>query len=284
LPWVGATCAAASWAGSVAVVFSAGAAVVGSGSRGAPAGCSREQAASNSVPAIARARFVAFIFVSPHPRKRGSESLAPRERQPNPTRWASTMTLQQILAFAVIAGTMALFVWGRLRYDLVAGIALLVAVLIGVVPADKAFSGFSDEIVIIVASALIVSAAVARSGIIEIAIQPIAHRITSAALQVAVLAGSVALLSAFVKNIGALAMMIPIAMQMAKRSKRSPSILLMPMAFGSLLGGTMTLIGTSPNIIVSRLRGELLGEPFGMFDFTPVGLGLTAAGLLFLVL
>ena len=194
------------------------------------------------------------------------------------------MTLQQILAFAVIAGTMALFVWGRLRYDLVAGIALLVAVLIGVVPADKAFSGFSDEIVIIVASALIVSAAVARSGIIEIAIQPIAHRITSAALQVAVLAGSVALLSAFVKNIGALAMMIPIAMQMAKRSKRSPSILLMPMAFGSLLGGTMTLIGTSPNIIVSRLRGELLGEPFGMFDFTPVGLGLTAAGLLFLVL
>ena len=98
------------------------------------------------------------------------------------------------------------------------------------------------------------------------------------------LVGAVAMLSAFVKNIGALAMMIPIAMQMAKRSNRSPSMLLMPMAFGSLLGGTMTLIGTSPNIIVSRLRSELLGEPFGMFDFTPVGLGLTAAGLLFLVL
>jgi len=193
------------------------------------------------------------------------------------------MTLQQTLAFAVIAGTMALFVWGRLRYDLVAGIALLVAVLIGVVPSDRAFSGFSDEIVIIVASALIVSAAVARSGIIEVAIQPVAHRISSPALQVLVLAGTVALLSAFVKNIGALAMMIPIALQMAKRSNRSPSILLMPMAFGSLLGGTMTLIGTSPNIIVSRLRTELLGEPFGMFDFTPVGLGLTAAGLLLLV-
>jgi di/tricarboxylate transporter len=192
--------------------------------------------------------------------------------------------MQQILAFAVIAGTMGLFVWGRLRYDLVAGIALLVAVLIGVVPTAKAFSGFSDEIVIVVASALIVSAAVARSGIIEVAIEPIAHHITSAALQVLVLAGAVAILSAFVKNIGALAMMIPIALQMAKRSSRSPSVLLMPMAFGSLLGGTMTLIGTSPNIIVSRLRSELLGEPFGMFDFTPVGLGLTAAGLLFLVL
>ena len=194
------------------------------------------------------------------------------------------MTLQQILAFAVIAGTMALFVWGRLRYDLVAGVALLVAVLIGVVPADKAFSGFSDEIVVIVAGALIVSAAVARSGIIEVALQPIAPHVTSPRVQILVLVGAVALLSAFVKNIGALAMMIPIALQMAKRSNRSPSMLLMPMAFGSLLGGTMTLIGTSPNIIVSRLREQILGEPFGMFDFTPVGLGLSAAGVLFLVL
>jgi di/tricarboxylate transporter len=193
------------------------------------------------------------------------------------------MTLQQILAFAVIAGTMALFVWGRLRYDLVAGVALLVAVLIGVVPADKAFTGFSDEIVVIVAGALIVSAAVARSGIIEVALQPIAPYIKSTSLQILVLVGAVALLSAFVKNIGALAMMIPIALQMAKRSNRSPSLLLMPMAFGSLLGGTMTLIGTSPNIIVSRVRNEILGQPFGMFDFTPVGLGLSAAGVLLLV-
>jgi di/tricarboxylate transporter len=194
------------------------------------------------------------------------------------------MTLQQILAFSVIAGTMALFVWGRLRYDLVAGVALLVAVLIGVVPADKAFSGFSDEIVVIVAGALIVSAGVARSGIIELALQPIAPHVTSTRTQILVLVGAVTLLSAFVKNIGALAMMIPIALQMSKRSNRSPSLLLMPLAFGSLLGGTMTLIGTSPNIIVSRVRDEILGEPFRMFDFMPVGLGLSAAGVLFLVL
>ena len=160
--------------------------------------------------------------------------------------------MQQILAFAVIGGTMVLFVWGRLRYDLVAGVALLVAVLIGVVPADRAFSGFSDDIVVIVAGALVVSAAVALSGIIELALQPIAPHITSVRAQIVLLLGTVALLSAFVKNIGALAMMIPIALQMAKRSNRSPSIFLMPMAFGSLLGGTMTLIGTSPNIIVSR--------------------------------
>lgn len=192
------------------------------------------------------------------------------------------MTIPQILAFAVIGGMMALFIWGRLRYDLVAGLALLVSVLIGIVPFDRAFSGFSDDIVIIVASALLVSAAVARSGIIEVALQPLTSRIGSVRAQLLVLVAAVTMLSAFVKNIGALAMMIPIAFQMAKRSKTSPSLFLMPMAFGALLGGLMTLIGTSPNIIVSRLRTELTGEPFGMFDFTPVGLGLAAAGLVFL--
>jgi di/tricarboxylate transporter len=194
------------------------------------------------------------------------------------------MTLDQILAFSVIGCTMALFIWGRLRYDLVAALALLAAVLLGVVPVDRAFTGFSDEIVVIVASALLVSAAVARSGIIEVLLQPIAPHINSTRLQLIVLVGSVTVLSAFVKNIGALAMMIPIALQMAKRTNTSPSRLLMPMAFGSLLGGTMTLIGTSPNIIVSRLRDEIVGEPFGMFDFTPVGLGLSAAGLILLAI
>lgn len=192
------------------------------------------------------------------------------------------MTHQQILAFAVIGGMMAMFIWGRLRYDLVAGLALLVSVLIGIVPFDRAFSGFSDDIVIIVASALLVSAAVARSGIIEVALQPLTSRITSVRAQLLVLVAAVTVLSAFVKNIGALAMMIPIAFQMAKRSKTSPSRFLMPMAFGALLGGLITLIGTSPNIIVSRLRAELTGEPFRMFDFSPVGLGLAAAGLVFL--
>ena len=147
------------------------------------------------------------------------------------------MTIPQILAFAVIGGMMALFIWGRLRYDLVAGLALLVSVLIGIVPFDRAFSGFSDDIVIIVASALLVSAAVARSGIIEVALQPLTSRIGSVRAQLLVLVAAVTVLSAFVKNIGALAMMIPIAFQMAKRSKTSPSLFLMPMAFCSLLGG-----------------------------------------------
>jgi len=177
---------------------------------------------------------------------------------------------------------MGLFVWGRWRYDLVAVAGLLAAVLVGVVPAEDAFTGFSNDIVIIVGSALVVSAAVARSGVVERAVQAISPHVTHFRSQLLVLIVSVALMSAFVKNIGALAIMMPIAFQMARRSGSPISCYLMPMAFASLLGGLMTLVGTSPNVIVSKMREELTGQPFSMFDYTPVGLGLTAAGLVFL--
>jgi len=192
--------------------------------------------------------------------------------------------LQQLLSFAIIALMMAAFVWGRFRYDLVAALALLLALAVGVVPLGEAFTGFSDDIVIIVGSALLVSAGVARSGIMELAVQRYAPSLTSLRAQLALLVIVVAVLSAFIKNIGALAIMIPIAFQFARRSNASPSMFLMPMAFASLLGGLMTQIGTSPNIVVSRVREELTGTAFAMFDFTPVGLALTAAGSVFLVL
>lgn len=192
------------------------------------------------------------------------------------------MTLDQGLAFAIVGSMMALFVWGRLRYDLVAMLALLASVAAGIVPAADAFTGFSDDIVVIVATALLVSAAVARSGVTERLIAPLAPYLTNAQRQILVLVGAVTLLSAFIKNVGALAILMPIAFQLARRSGTSPSCLLMPLAFGSLLGGMMTLIGTSPNVIVSRMRGDLLGEPFRMFDFLPVGAGLAAVGVLFL--
>lgn len=190
----------------------------------------------------------------------------------------------QFLSLAVIALMMTAFVWGRFRYDLVAALSLLLALALGVVPLDQAFTGFSDDIVIIVGSALLVSAGVARSGIMELLIQRHAPDLTSVRGQLLILVVLVAVLSAFVKNIGALAIMIPIAFQFARRSGTSASTFLMPMAFASLLGGLMTQIGTSPNIVVSRMRAEITGETFTMFDFTPVGLALTAAGTAFLVL
>ena len=192
------------------------------------------------------------------------------------------MTIAQILAFSVIGLMMAAFIWGRFRYDVVAAVSLLAAVLVGIVPAEKAFSGFADDIVIIVASALVVSAAVSRSGVMDLVLQRYAPNVSSPRLQLIILVTVVAVLSAFVKNIGALAIMIPIAFQMARRSNVSPSMFLMPMSFAALLGGLMTQIGTSPNIIVSKLRQDLTGQSFQMFDFTLVGAGLTVAGIVFL--
>jgi di/tricarboxylate transporter len=128
----------------------------------------------------------------------------------------------------------------------------------------------------------VVSAAISRSGLVESLMKPLVPRMRTSAMQVAVLASAVTALSAFVKNIGALAIFIPIALQVARRTEKPASRLLMPLAFGSLLGGLITLIGTSPNIIVSRVREQISGEPFGMFDFAPVGVCLAVAGVAFL--
>ena len=192
------------------------------------------------------------------------------------------MTLPQITAFLIVAGMILFFVWGRLRYDVVAMLALAASLMAGTVAPKDAFSGFSDDIVIIVASALVVSAAVSRSNMIEIALRWLVRRLSGFRTQLMVLVGTVTLLSALVKNIGALAMMMPAALKMAHKSGNSPSLYLMPMAFGSLLGGLITLVGTSPNIIVSRVREQMTGEPFRMFDYAPVGLGLSAVGMVFL--
>ena len=192
------------------------------------------------------------------------------------------MTLDQAFAFVIVTGLIGLLIWDRIRYDLVALAALLAAIGTGIVAPNQAFRGFSDDIVIIIGSALVVSAAVGRSGIVETLIRPLTRHMTGSEMQILVLASTVAVLSAFMKNIGAVAIFIPIAFQAARRSGKPVSRLLMPISFASLLGGVATLIGTSPNIVVSRMREEILGEPFRMFDFAPVGVCLTVAGIAFL--
>nr|WP_209842386.1 SLC13 family permease [Rubellimicrobium aerolatum] len=181
-----------------------------------------------------------------------------------------------------MAVTIGLFVWGRLPYDLVAVLALLAGVALGIIPAEEAFSGFGDDVVVIVATALLVSGAVARSGAVETAMRPLLRRLRGPQAQVPALAGAVTVLSMATKNVGALAMLMPVAAQVSRRTGTPLSFLLMPMAFGSLIGGIVTLVGTSPNILVSKVREDLTGEPFGMFDYAPVGLAIAAAGLVFL--
>jgi len=177
---------------------------------------------------------------------------------------------------------MGLFVWGRFRYDVTAIIALLAGLALGVVEWEDAFTGFSDDIVIIVGSALIVSAAIQRSGVIEAVLGRVTQYTTQVPSRLLLLTTTVGVLSAMIKNVGALAMLMPAAFQLARKNQTSPAVYLMPMSFASLLGGLMTLIGTSPNIIVSRVREDMTGEPFGMFDYFPTGFGLLIVGLIFL--
>ena len=192
------------------------------------------------------------------------------------------MTLAQGEAFGSLAAMLVLFATDRLRYDLVAGLALIAAALTGIVPPEKVFEGFSNPVIIIIASVLVLSRAIAISGVVEGLIRRILGNTESTSLQVGVLTTAVAALSAFMKNVGTLGIFMPIAIQTAERSKRPPSLYLMPLAFGSLIGGTMTLIGTGPNLLISTVRQELEGKPFKLFDFTAVGLPLTVVGVLFL--
>ena len=192
------------------------------------------------------------------------------------------MTRDQILTLAILAGMIVLFLSNRVRYDMVGLLGLMTAVFAGIVPADHAFSGFANPVLPLIAAALVVSAAIGQSGAVEILLRWLNPMLRSKELQVGVLVACVALLSAFMKNVGALAIFLPAAMQVARRNERSPSEFLMPLAFASLLGGSITLIGTSPNMLISSVRQDLVGAPFGMFDFAPVGAGIAVVGVLFL--
>lgn len=192
------------------------------------------------------------------------------------------MTLHQAEAFSIVAAMLGLFVWGGLRYDVVALLALALALLTGVVPADKAFLGFANPVIVIIASVLVLSRAIAISGVVGVAVRRLLHRLHSTSAQIGALTACVAGLSAFMKNVGALGIFMPIAIQTAERGERSPSAYLMPLAFGSLIGGTITEIGTSPNLLISIVRQDLGGQPFALFDFAPVGLPLTVLAIVFL--
>lgn len=192
------------------------------------------------------------------------------------------MTLQQGLSFGLIGATVLCFIWGRWRYDLVALGALAVGIALGLIPIKSAFDGFSNDIVIIIASALVLSAAISRSGLVDTLMAPLLPRLKDERTQAPVLTMVTTILSMATKNVGALALMMPSALQMAKRTGVSPGRLLMPMAFASLTGGLAVLVGTSPNIIVSEVREEALGKPFLMFDFMPVGGTLAVLAILYL--
>ncbi len=190
----------------------------------------------------------------------------------------------QSIVFALLAVLFVLLVWGRWRYDVVAFGILLAAVLLKVVPAGEAFSGFGHPATVTVAAILILSRALSRAGATDIATQLIRPALGSTPLHIAALSALGAVLSSFMNNVGTLGLLMPVAIQSALKAKRSATLLLMPLSFGSILGGLITMIGTPPNIIIATYRGDALGEPFGMFDFTPVGAVTALAGVIFIAL
>ncbi len=193
------------------------------------------------------------------------------------------MTLEQILLFSLLLVILGFLVWGRFRYDLVAFTGLVVAYIVGVVPADQVFSGFGHPAVAIIALVLIVSQGLSRSGAIELLARRLLDSSRGLRGHVGIMAGVSAALSAIMNNVAALALLMPLDLQAARRAKRSPAQTLMPLSFASILGGMITLIGTPPNIVIATFREDRLGTAFSMFDFAPVGLGIAAIGILYIV-
>ncbi len=194
------------------------------------------------------------------------------------------MTTDQTILFTLLVAVFLLLVWGRWRYDLVAFMALLAGLVSGVVPADLAFSGFGHPATAIIALVLIISRGLSNSGAIELLARYVISGTRKLGAHISVMSALAAGLSALMNNVAALALLMPIDIQAAKKAKRSPALSLMPLSFASILGGMITLIGTPPNIIIAEFRNDALGAPFRMFDFAPVGIACAAVGVAYVAL
>ncbi len=192
------------------------------------------------------------------------------------------MNTEQYLITGILLASLVMFVWNKWRYDIVAMLALVSATLFGLIDQDVMFSGFGHPAVITVASILVISHALQHSGALEIIANWLRQFGKQESIQLFLLAGLVAICSGFMNNVGALALFLPVTVSLAKRKKAHPGSMLMPVSFASLLGGTVTLIGTPPNIIISAYREQYVGKPFSMFDFSPVGIVVSLVGVIYL--
>ena len=194
------------------------------------------------------------------------------------------MSFEQIELFGVFGLVLAMLLWGRFRHDLVAASGLMLAVVLGLVPSDDAFSGFSSPAVVVVALVLVASRAFENSGALSLVTRGLVREGRSVGAHIAIVSGVGALLSSVINNVAAMALLMPLDVKAARAAGRAPSQTLMPLAFAAILGGMVTLIGTPPNILASSIRQEKLGQPYQMFDFAPAGLAIALAGIVFVTL
>ncbi len=194
------------------------------------------------------------------------------------------MTNDQIILFALFGAVFGLLLWGRFRYDIVASSALMAGVVLGVVDSKDAFDGFGHPATLVVALVLVVSAGLVRSGAVLLITRTLVDASRSLGAHITLMGAVGGILSAFINNVAALALLMPVDIQTARKAGRAPGLSLMPLSFATILGGMVTLIGTPPNIIIAAIREESLGAPFKMFDFAPVGGVAAIAGLAFVAL
>ncbi len=194
------------------------------------------------------------------------------------------MTTDQTLLFGILFALFGMLIWGRFRYDLVAFVALLVTVLVGLIAPDEAFEGFGHPAVVIIALVLIVSRGLMNSGAVEWIARFVTQPDRGVPAHIGIMAVAGAALSAIINNVAALALLMTLDMDAARKAKRAVSLTLMPLSFATILGGMITLIGTPPNIVIAQYREDALGTPFAMFDFAPVGLAVAIAGIAYVAL
>ncbi|MEP3303277.1 MAG: SLC13 family permease, partial [Roseibium sp.] len=188
------------------------------------------------------------------------------------------MTFDQIALFTLFGLLFTLLIWGRIRYDLLAFSALVIATVLGLVPTDSVFSGFGHPAVVIIALVLIVSRGLMNSGAVELVAGYLLSSSAGLSRHIGVMSVIGAGLSAIIYNVAALALLMPLDIEAARKAGRAVGLSLMPLSFATILGGMITLIGTPPNIVVAQYRQDALGDPFSMFSFAPVGLTVAVTG------
>ncbi|MFV2031628.1 MAG: SLC13 family permease [Gammaproteobacteria bacterium] len=194
------------------------------------------------------------------------------------------MTGDQFFLFSLFGVVFALLIWGRIRYDLVAFAALVIAVLSGFVTPDQAFSGFGHPAVVIIALVLIISRGLLNAGAVEMIAGLVLSSSRPLPLHIGIMSIIGAALSAVINNVAALALLMSLDIEAAEKARRAAALSLMPLSFATILGGMITLIGTPPNIVIAQYRERALGESYGMFDFAPVGLFVAIAGIFFVAI
>ena len=191
------------------------------------------------------------------------------------------MTDQHLLSITIVS-LLGFFIWSKFRYDALAAGALVILIILGVIPANQAFDGFAHPAVITVALVLIISQGLKNSGLTGLVGKVIGGRSFTKFQFLISLLFIAAILSSFINNIGALAILLPITLNICQKMNWHPSRFLMPLAFACILGGMNTTIGTPPNIIISEYKSTISDSGFNFFDFSYVGLAITVLSIFFI--